>query len=277
MSQSQFKDWTGARYTRIDLGTTSVGWALIEEDDKSPKGIVDMGVRIFQSVTEGKANTLKNQKRRKHRLARRQIDRKARRKVKVAGVLKRAGFIPYTQAEPEDWEKWNRNCNIGDPHDLRVKALDERITKQEFGKVMIHLAQRRGFKSNRKAQAKDDDLGVVKASIKEHSEAMKAEGYRTIGAYIQAQPLKRGRYLERSMFYDEFEVLWTTQSKYDPTAFTEELKAELWDAIFFQRPPKSQKHLIGKCELEPTRNRCDKSSLAFQEFRTLCANLPTSK
>ena len=259
----------------LDLGTTSVGWALLNESENGFQGIVDMGVRIFQEVTEGASKKLKNKERQEKRSARRQIERKARRKVKVAGVLKRAGFIPFTQAEYEKWEEWNRNYNIGDPHDLRLKALDQQISKEEFGKIMIHLSQRRGFKSNRKAETQDDDDGIVKASIKEHSEAMLSAGHRTIGEFIQSQPLKRGRYLDRSMFHEEFEKIWKSQSKHDPQAYTEELKSELWHALFFQRPLKVQTHLIGKCDLEPLRKRCQKSSLKFQEFRILCnlANL----
>jgi CRISPR-associated endonuclease Csn1 len=92
----------------LDLGTTSVGWALLNESENGFQGIVDMGVRIFQEVTEGASKKLKNKERQEKRSARRQIERKARRKVKVAGVLKRAGFIPFTQAEYEKWEEWNR-------------------------------------------------------------------------------------------------------------------------------------------------------------------------
>ena len=70
----------------LDLGTTSVGWALLNESENGFQGIVDMGVRIFQEVTEGASKKLKNKERQEKRSARRQIERKARRKVKVAGV-----------------------------------------------------------------------------------------------------------------------------------------------------------------------------------------------
>ena len=118
---------------------------------------------------------------------------------------------------------------------------------------------------------KDDEIGVVHSSIEKHKEALLSADYRTIGEYINAQPEKRGRYLDRSMFYDEFEELWKCQSKYDPTSYNEEFKSELWNALFEQRELKSQKHLVGKCDLEPLRKRCRKSSLSFQEYRILCS------
>ena len=48
----------------LDLGTTSVGWALIKRDDKGSGELIDGGVRIFQGVTEPKSGALKNQSRR---------------------------------------------------------------------------------------------------------------------------------------------------------------------------------------------------------------------
>jgi CRISPR-associated endonuclease Csn1 len=69
------------------------------------------------------------------------------------------------------------------------------------------------------------------------------------------------------MYLEEFEKLWESQSKHDPNAFHDELKQDLWNALFFYRQPKAQRNLIENCDLEPTRKRIRKCSLAFQEFR----------
>ena len=54
----------------------------------------------------------------------------------------------------------------------------------------------------------------------------------------------------RQDYLDEFERIWTVQSKYH-TELTHELKKRLRDIIiFYQRPLKSQKGLISLCELE---------------------------
>ena len=37
-----------------------------------------------------------------------------------------------------------------DPYDLRAKALSEILTLEEFGRILYHLIQRRGFLSSRK-------------------------------------------------------------------------------------------------------------------------------
>ncbi len=49
----------------------------------------------------------------------------------------------------------------------------------------------------------------------------------------------------------------------------DELRKKIFGAIFDQRPLKSQKHLVGKCELQPTKRRALLSSLAVQKFRLL--------
>lgn len=49
-----------------------------------------------------------------------------------------------------------------------------------------------------------------------------------------------------------------------------ELCGRLKRAIFFQRPLKSQKGLVGKCSFEKSKNRCPVSHPLFEEFRMLC-------
>ncbi|MBC6429051.1 MAG: hypothetical protein GDA55_07500 [Cellvibrionales bacterium] len=42
----------------LDLGSNSLGWALLSADDKErPNGLIDMGVRIFPKAVEDKTPT----------------------------------------------------------------------------------------------------------------------------------------------------------------------------------------------------------------------------
>ena len=63
----------------LDLGTNSLGWVIVDNLN-NPKGIKDLGVRIFQEAVEAKTRTPKNHARRAARLARRVIQRRRRRK-----------------------------------------------------------------------------------------------------------------------------------------------------------------------------------------------------
>lgn len=48
----------GAVTLGLDLGTNSIGWALIEFDDtKRPQRLIDCGVRIFQEAVDLKTRT----------------------------------------------------------------------------------------------------------------------------------------------------------------------------------------------------------------------------
>ena len=52
---------------------------------------------------------------------------------------------------------------LSDIYEIRTRALDEPISNVEFSRVLINLAQRRGFKSNRKVDenTKDKETGKL--------------------------------------------------------------------------------------------------------------------
>lgn len=113
--------------------------------------------------------------------------------------------------------------------------------------------------------------------------------HQTVGQYLIEQLNNNPNYsFKKKVFYrtdylNEFEQIWTVQSKFHPE-LTDELKREIRDIIiFYQRPLKSQKGLISLCELESKTIEvmcdgklckrtigpkvCPKSSPLFQEFR----------
>ena len=46
----------------LDLGTNSIGWALIEADENESKDIIDMGVRIIPLNSDAKSEFEKGEK-----------------------------------------------------------------------------------------------------------------------------------------------------------------------------------------------------------------------
>lgn len=113
---------------------------------------------------------------------------------------------------------------------------------------------------------KEDTLRV-KESISRLQQEM---GTLTLGQYFATlDPLEhriRQRWTGREMYLAEFERLWAEQSKHHPE-LTAEVKRAIHRAIFHQRKLKSQKGLVGKCELEPKRRRCAQALPIAQEFR----------
>lgn len=140
--------------------------------------------------------------------------------------------------------------------------------------MLYHLAQRRGFLSNLKAAKKDEDLGVVKKGISKLDEDIECSGARTLGEYLAGLDPEehriRGpdRWTDRRMYQVEFEKIWSLQAPHHHD-LTDEHKEKLYNAIFDQRPLKSQKGLIGMCELEPYKRRAPAACLEYQEFRML--------
>jgi CRISPR-associated endonuclease Csn1 len=128
---------------------------------------------------------------------------------------------------------------------------------------------------------KKEDLGVVKQRIGEISQAMKLGNFTTLGQYFFSLYNKekiRNQYTAREEHYlSEFEVICLAQgiegiidSEILPEKRYFGLAKELYKAIFFQRPLKSQKGLIGKCTFEKSKSRCAVSHPDFEEYRMWC-------
>lgn len=171
----------------IDLGANSIGWALVRFNDDGPQELVDMGVRIFDAGAEGEIERGMDEspavERRQARQRRRQADRQSRRLKKVAHVLQQHGLLPPgTIAHGRErhqffvdldariraaYSQQGISVNSSDglrelPYFLRARALDHPVDPHHLGRALYHLAQRRGFLSNRKTESDDKETGKVK-------------------------------------------------------------------------------------------------------------------
>jgi CRISPR-associated endonuclease Csn1 len=232
----------------------------------------DAGLDSIESDGKGKS---RNAERREARSARRRLERLTRRLIKTANLLAKAGLLPdarYRDPEVRHKTLQELDCELEPPYTLRARALDERLEPFELGRALYHIAQRRGFLSNRKSPIKDDEEeGKVKASISALRTQMEETGSRTIGelfakAQAAGQPV-RGQYTARQMYIDEFNLIWESQKRFHESALTDALKQQLFHAIFYQRPLKSQKSLIGYCGLEPGKTRAAMALPIVQRFR----------
>jgi CRISPR-associated endonuclease Csn1 len=134
----------------IDLGPNSLGWALVTQCEDGPGSIVATGVRVFQAgldnlETDGKGKS-RNEERRIARGIRRNLERRFRRKKKLAGTLQRAGMLPdgdLRDSLTRHQVLTDLDDTLESPYQLRARALTERLTLQELGRAIYHLAQRR--------------------------------------------------------------------------------------------------------------------------------------
>ncbi|MBI1227598.1 MAG: type II CRISPR RNA-guided endonuclease Cas9 [Bacteroidetes bacterium] len=111
-----------------------------------------------------------------------------------------------------------------------------------------------------------DDPGKVKKGIQELTEAIEQAGCLTMGQYFyqlyrDGEEIRR-RYTGREEHYlAEFRHICEVQQ------LPVELQNKLERALFYQRPLRSQKGLVGRCTLEPSKPRCPVSHPDYEEYR----------
>ena len=274
----------------VDLGTNSLGWAIVEETVMGYE-LLDKGVDIFQEGVAREKNNEKPavQERTDARALRRHYFRRRLRKIELLKVLIRYGLCPpLITGQLDEWRKkkvypldkeflrWQRTDDNVDrnPYHDRYQVLTEtleltnRSDRYVLGRAVYHLAQRRGFVSNRKETGKESENGQVKQSIKSLSAEIADAGCRYLGDYFyqlyRRKEKIRGKYTSRNEHYlAEFRAICEKQR------LPEEWQQALYRAIFFQRPLKSQKGLVGRCTFEKSKSRCPISHPRFEEFRML--------
>jgi CRISPR-associated endonuclease Csn1 len=277
----------------LDIGASSVGWALIELEDGNPVRILDGGSRIFPAGVEGDLASGRDEPRTiartQARQARRQTFRRRQRKRQVWRRLQEGGLLPPTPdmksatidatLKKLDLTLYQLHVKEGDlresqvlPYILRKKAATEPVDVATLGRAIYHLAQHRGFLSNRKGVDDEDERGKVKAGISELAGMIEASRESTLGAYFAsidpADRRIRTRWTARSMYEHEFDAIRAMQKPHHPS-LSETFWARLRQDLYYQRPLKSQAHLIGKCSLEPHQTRAAASGLTPQRFRML--------
>lgn len=163
----------------LDIGISSIGWAVLQNmPDGEPFKIEDLGVRIFEKAEQPKTGESLALPRREARSARRRLRRKRHRKERIKELLQKTGCISREELTAllaaSGFEK-----NV---YTLRAEGLDRKLTRAEWARVLLHLAQRRGYRSNSTADAaKDQESGVLKTALSANQVLMETKGYRTVG------------------------------------------------------------------------------------------------
>ena len=256
----------------LDMGATSIGWAVVDLDNKT---LVDAGVRIFDDGREDKSKASLCVKRRNARGMRRLNNRKHIKTEELLSKLQEYELFPRNAEQMETFKRAN-------PYELRHKALDEQISLFEFGRILLQLSKRKGFKSNRKDNREEG--GKLKAGYEKLQQEMQEKSARTYGEYLYLKHLNNpkdnlrlknmfddsgkfqgGLFPFREIYQQEFDLIWEKQASYYPTALSEERRKTLRDIIFFQRPLKEAEE--GECLFEKGEKRIPKAHPLFQEFR----------
>jgi hypothetical protein len=106
----------------LDLGSTSLGWAMVRLKDAEPVAIIKAGVRIFSDGRNPKDGSSLAVTRRAARAMRRRRDRLLKRKHRMMALLLKHGFFPADTIERKALELLN-------PYELRAKGLDTKRSR----------------------------------------------------------------------------------------------------------------------------------------------------
>ncbi|WP_370897919.1 type II CRISPR RNA-guided endonuclease Cas9 [Chryseobacterium gossypii] len=217
------------RILGLDLGVSSIGWALVQEDSKNPENneIIKLGVRVNPLTVDEQINFEKgkpittNAGRTLARSARRNLQRFKLRRANLIDVLKKGNILK----EGDLLTEIGKNSTF-QTQELRAKAAKEKIELVDFARVLLLINKKRGYKSSRKAKNAEegqiiDGMSVAKKLYEENL---------TPGEYSY-QLLTEGKKqlpdFYRSDLQTEFDKVWNFQKQFNPEIFTENLYKEL--------------------------------------------------
>jgi CRISPR-associated endonuclease Csn1 len=269
----------------LDIGSNSVGSAWVDAE----QGDIHLAASVFPAGVDeqdDKRGAPKNQARRLTRSQRRTIRRRAQRKRLLLRFLMSRGLLP------RDAEGLRRLFDI-DPWFLRRKALSEPLSPHEFGRVLVHIAQRRGAVGVM-TDPDDTEEGKVKDGMDRLNELMRERGAETVGQLLaeliderrrvhgekswhepirnrqyriaETDQLFAGRELIRSEFHRVVEAQRAFRDSPLVALLNEDLLKKLDDPnptdtwrhrglLFGQRRTYWDTGTLGRCAMEPT-ERC---------------------
>lgn len=282
----------------LDLGSSSIGWALRDDEKITNWGVITFHSGMSKGATGGYESPTRE--RRTARSKRRLLQSRKYRKWALLKVLIENKHVPLEISEFNAWSKYSKGrkqvfpenplflkwlaCDFtylekgikyDNPYQIRVKAIEQKLTPHEFGRALYHLVQRRGYK----------DIGETDKETEKQKERRETDGFekalktnRTIAEALTIDFLNNGKrarnqYPFRDEYENELKLICEGQgfdvSKGEKGNYTDAFVSSLRKAIIWQRPLRTQKGNIGKCTLEPTKQRCPISHPIYEIFRAL--------
>lgn len=223
----------------LDLGTTSIGWALVneKENNNEESSIIKMGVRLvpLENFTNGEGKEIKMKisdafasgisvstkaVRRSAKSVRVNNARYKMRRDALKTLFTNAGWIDQETLLCENGKNTTHETLM-----LRAKAASECISLSELARVLLMINKKRGYKSNRKLKGADEGEAIdgMQVAYELYEKSI------TPGQYVD-QLFKSGKnYVPQFYPSDlkaEMKTIWNVQAKTYP-----ELTDELFSKI----------------------------------------------
>ncbi len=253
----------------LDGGIASVGWALL--DDEAGR-IIGAGSWCFDAPEHPKDRTPLNAIRRQHRGQRRVLRRRRQRMAGLRALFAGHGLLDGAGA---DALRHRPGC---DPWELRVAALDRKLSGLELALALGHIARHRGFRSNSKrdrgANAAPDTSQMLQA-VAATTERLQGRTVAQLAAEDpdwQKRKRNRGDYARtvlRSDLEHEARRIFEAQRRLGSDHAANGLQHAYAPLAFDQLPLQDSDGKVGKCSHEPGEMRTAKRAPSFEMFRLL--------
>lgn len=278
------------RILGLDLGISSIGWALIDINDEefinnesgevfAKQGkIIDSGVRIFDPCENNKDKSPSAEPRRIARLNRRRLSRKSTRCKKIRELCEKTFNIKLSD---DIFKNSLKNENFKDIWILRKEALERKLSEIELSRVLCHIIKHRGWASRRKSEEVDEksESGKMKKAIDELKN--KLSDNETAGYYYGKNKLESLNFdnekiineyqnydhcIGRKQNEDELKKIFEKQKNFGFEKLSQDFEVEVLKLLNFEKEMKSMKDMIGYCLFESGEYRAPKESYSAELF-----------
>ncbi|MCQ1061123.1 hypothetical protein LRP52_44910 [Photobacterium sp. ZSDE20] len=246
----------------LDIGTTSCSAVAVAVDEgMNPVGILGDRTQIFSPpYTHEKSGFIsKTATRRQHGQQRRQIDRRAYRKLSLVKWLEANNITTSTDM-----------AAVCCTPKLRAMAAEEKVSLSELGVVLLRIAKHRGYKGtlsnadgvvskqNQALQTHLDDLEISNPTIGQLLYHFNKQGCSTL-------LVKHGLSALREQYEDEVRQIMAVQCRHYPQL--NGLTKPLVEHLFFQNPLQPTEQLVGQCGIDARHQRALVASPEYQAYR----------
>ncbi len=220
----------------LDLGISSIGWALVTEaeNENEKSSIVKVGVRVNPLTVDEQTNFEKgksittNANRTLKRTARRNLQRyKLRRENLIECLLKNGIITEHTILHESG------SGSTFETYRLRAKAAREEVTLEEFGRILLMINKKRGYRSCRKAKSSDEGQLIDGMAVARRLYDENITPAQLVLSLLQSEK----KYIPafyRSDLEKERERIWNFQRAFYPNVLTVSLKEKLEGKSFKQ-------------------------------------------
>ena len=213
----------------LDLGTTSIGWALVEQAEckEEKSSIIRAGVRVnplssdeLGNFEKGKAITT-NAERTQKRSARRNLQRYKLRRERLQKILIDNGWITASSILSEEGPS-----STYETYALRAKAAEREISLEQLARVFLMINKKRGYKSSRKVVGDEDGHLIDGMAV---SKQLFEQGL-TPGQYclqLMKDSKKTMPEFYRSDLVAELDRIWNVQKEFFPQILTDDFRTQI--------------------------------------------------